>query len=63
MDYISDIYALMIKKDLRSFGPKTTELEQFPSVPADFSDIRDFSKIAVFRILAVILKFRSRAQF
>ena len=36
------------KKLFRSFAPKTTALEQFPSGPVDFSDIRDFSKIAVF---------------
>ena len=31
-----------------SFAQKITELEQFPSGPADFSDIHDFSKIVVF---------------
>ena len=39
---------------------KNTELEQFSSGPAAFSDIRDLSKIAVFKILAVFL---TRAQF
>ena len=47
--YLQNISSQIIrKKNLRSFAPKMTELEQFQSRPADFSDIRDFSKIVVF---------------
>ena len=36
-------------KDLSSFGQKMTELEQMLFVPVNFSEIRNFSKIAVFK--------------
>ena len=36
-------------KDLSSFGQKITELEQILFIPVDFSEIRKFSKIAVFK--------------
>ena len=50
MGYICEIYALIIQiKKLRSFAPIMTELEQFSFGPADLSDIRDFSKNAVFK--------------
>ena len=36
------------KKNFNAFAPIMTELVQFPSGPADFCDIHDFSNIVVF---------------
>ena len=45
-------------KDLSSFGQKMTELEQILFVPVDFSEIRKFSKIAVFKDFGVRFEIR-----
>ena len=40
---------IQMKRDLSSFGPKMTEQEQILFVSVNLSEIRKFSKIAVFK--------------